>query len=293
MRISQGTTYMLMATFFFALMQVFVKMLPRIPAVEVVLFRSIVSLVISLWFLRKAKISILGKNRKLLIFRGLFGAAALILYFQTIQKIPLASAVTFQYLAPIFTSVLGIFIVKEKVASFQFGFFALALAGVLVIQGFDQRIPFVYMAFGVGGAFFAGLAYNMVRKLGAAEHPLVIILYFPLITIPISLVYCWFDWVNPVGWEWLLLLLVGIFTQTAQYFMTLSYQHEELSKVSSLNFTGIIYALIFGYAFFGEVFGWGAYMGIALVMLGVTLNIMYKEGLLEGTFKFFGKGFIL
>lgn len=271
---------MLLATFFFSLMNVFVKMVPNIPAVEIVFFRSVVSLVLSYFFLARQRVSVWGNNKKILLFRGMSGSVALILYFTTLQYIPLASAVTIQFLSPIFTSILGIFIVRENVKPLQWLFFLLAFAGVIMVQGFDPRITTFYLVIGVVSAFFSGLAYNFIRKLKHTEHPLVIVFYFPLVTLPITGIYSAFDWVQPVGWEqWALLLLIGIFTQIAQYFMTKAYQSEELSKIASLKYLGIIYALGFGWVFFNETFNLLTYFGMTIVLVGVVLNIWYKHRL--------------
>lgn len=277
MKISKGIIYMFYATFLFALMNLFVKMLPRIPAVEIVFFRSLITLVMSGSMLTIQRKNLWGNNKKLLIGRGLTGAVALILYFYTLQEIPLASAVTFQFITPIFTAILGVFLLKEKVFSWQWFFFLLALAGVVVIQGFDPRVPFEFMIIGLGASLFAGLAYNIVRKLKKSEPALVIVFYFPLVTLPVTGIYLLFDWVTPTLNEWLLLLVIGVLVQFAQYFMTRAYQEEELSKAVSIKYFSIIYALIFGYVFFGETFTWETYAGMLLVMLGVGLNIWYKQ----------------
>jgi len=269
---------MLLATLFFSLMNVFVKMVPNIPAIEIVFFRSLISLVLSYVFLSHQRVNIWGNNKKILLSRGAVGAIALILYFTTLQVIPLASAVTIQFLSPIFTSILGIYLVKEKVAPLQWVFFLIAFAGVVIVQGFDPRITTFYVIIGVIAAFFAGLAYNLIRKLKHTEHPLVIVFYFPLVTLPITGIYSAFDWVQPEGWkEWFLLLLIGVFTQVAQYFMTKAYQAEELSKIASLKYIGIIYALGFGYVFFEETFNLMTYLGMTVVLVGVVLNIWYKN----------------
>ncbi|MBL6445041.1 DMT family transporter [Fulvivirga sp. 29W222] len=268
---------MVIAGFFFALMNVFVKMVPDIPAVEVVFFRSVVSLVLSYGFLKAGGVSIWGKNKKILLLRGASGAVALILYFATIQAIPLASAVTIQFLSPIFTSILGVFIVKEKVKPLQWLFFVLAFVGIIIIQGFDPRITPFYLGIGIIAALFSGLAYNFIRKLNTNEHPLVIVFYFPLVTLPVTGTISMFDWVSPEGWEWLLLLLIGVLTQVAQYFMTKAYQSEELSKVASLKYINIIYALAFGWVIFEETFNFITYVGMLVVLTGVILNIWYKH----------------
>jgi len=63
----------------------------------------------------------------------------------------------------------------------------------------------------------------------------------------------------------------------AQYFMTRSYQLAEISTVSIVNYTGIIYAIVLGYIIFGEGFNLLTYLGMALVIVGVILNIVWKQ----------------
>ena len=268
---------MLLATFMFTLMKVSVKLVPYIPAIEVILFRSIVSMVISVYYLKRQSVSVWGNNKPILVMRGVAGAIALVTYFSLLQQIPLATMSVLQYLAPIFTSILGIFLVKEKVKPWQWGFFAISFVGVLVVRGFDSRISMLHLGMGIGASFFAGLAYNFIRMLKTSEHPLVIIFYFPLILLPISGIWSSFVWVQPQGWDWLVLLAVGLFTQVAQFFMTKSYQSEELSKVSILNYIGLIYAILFGWFLFDETFNLMTYVGMGLVILGVALNVVMKK----------------
>lgn len=273
---------MLISSIFFSVMNLLVKMVPHIPAIEIVFFRSLISLVLSYLILAHQKVSVWGNNKKLLISRGITGAFALILYFLTLQVIPLASAVTIQFLSPIFTSILGILIVREKVRSWQWVFFAIAFGGVLVIEGFDARIPPVYGIIGIISAIFSGFSYNFIRKLNITEHPLVIVFYFPLVTLPVTGIYCAFFWVQPVGTEWIILIVIGVMTQFAQYFMTRAYQNEELSKVAPLKYFGVLYALVLGYVFFDETFSWITYIGMMLVIIGVILNVWLKQRVISG-----------
>lgn len=277
LQISEGVRYMLLATLFFNLLKVCVKYLPHIPPIEIILFRSVISLGISIFYLKKNRVNIWGNNKPVLIGRGVAGAIALVTYFSLLQKIPLATASTLQYLAPIFTAVLGIFLLKEKVKSIQWVFFGISFLGVLIVQGFDERIELTHLLMGVLASLFMGLAYNFVRKLKTSEHPLVIIFYFPLIMLPISLVWSSFVWVQPQGWDWVILIVVGLLTQIAQFFMTKSYQKEELNKVSILNYIGMIYSLLFGFFLFDEVFNWITLSGMLLVIVGVVMNLLWKK----------------
>ncbi len=267
---------MLLSTFVFAMMNVGVKYVSHIPAVEIILFRSVVSFIMSGTVLKFKRINLFGNNYKVLLIRGIAGATALIMFFITLQEIPLASAATLMFLSPIFTAILGIWIVNEKVNPIQWLFFLLSFGGIVIIQGFDLRISPLMALLGVGAAFFSGIAYNMIRKLKTSEHPLVIVFYFPLVTLPIAGIYSLMNWVMPSGIDWLILILIGVLTQVAQYFMTKSYQTEELSKVANLNFIGIIYALGFGYVFFEESFNFMTYIGMTLVITGVVLNVAFK-----------------
>ncbi len=273
---SKGVQYMLLATFLFALMKVCVKMIPGIPPIEIILFRSVISFIISFAGIKAQGISPWGNNKPLLILRGAFGALSLMLYFLLIQQIPLATTYTLLYLAPVFTTILGIYFLKEKVLPVQWVFFLLSFAGVLMVTGFDFRVEPLHLLIGIVSSLGSGVAYNVIRKLKTSEHPLVIILYFPLVTLPIAAVYSFFVWVTPVGWQWFWLIMVGVLTQFAQFFMTKAYQQEEVSVVSSLSYLGIVYGLGFGFLF-GEHFNLLTYFGMACVILGVVMNVFFKK----------------
>ncbi len=269
---------MIFAVFFFSTMGLLVKLLAHIPAVEVVFFRSIVSLILSVGMLRYQRVSIWGHNKKYLILRGVTGSVALILYFTTLQAIPLASAVTLGFMAPVFATLLGVFIAKEKVLKMQWVFFLTAFAGVYLVEGFDHRVPWYYFLIGIVAAIFSGLAHNFIRKVNVTEHPLVIIFYFPLVTTPITGLYCiFFEWVTPNLQEFFMLIAVGIITQIAQFFMTKSLQIEVISKVSILRYISIFFALSYGYFFFGETYDITAYAGMLLSVAGVVLNLWYRN----------------
>lgn len=267
---------MLFAVFVFSLMKVFVKTLSHLPVIEIILFRAIISLFISLFFLIRQKVPVFGKNKPLLLGRGITGAIALTLNFYLIQQIPLATVSTLTYLAPVFSTLIGIFLVKERVKHIQWLFFAISFAGILVIQGFDARISTIHLVMGITTSLFMGLAYNFVRRLNTTEHPLVIIFYFPLVLLPIASVWTYYVWIPPAGMDWFYLLMVGLSTQIAQFFMTKAYQQSEISTVSILNYLGIVFSLALGFYFFDETFNLMTYLGMGMVLAGVVLNVVLK-----------------
>lgn len=273
---NKAVGYMLISVVGFALMNLTVKFLDRLPATELVLFRSITSLVLSFYFLRRHKISPWGVQKKYLILRGLFGVSALSLFFYTLQELPLGSAITLQYLSPIFTALFGIVLLKEKVKWWQWFFFVFSFAGIAIIKGFDASISPKLFVMGIASAMFAGLAYNFIRKVKDSDHALVVVLYFPLIATPVMAVISLFYWVQPMGWEWLLLLLMGVLTQIAQIYMTRAMQSAELNEIAGLKYLGVIFALSFDLLIFDVSYNYMVLLGMLMVVGGVVLNLLFK-----------------
>lgn len=268
---------MFLSTLFFALANVFVKQVGHLPAMEIVFFRCLTGCVFCIYGLKKANASLLGTNHKLLILRGLFGTAALFCFFVTVQNIPLASAMTIQYLSPIFTTIIAIFLLKEKVKHLQWLFYAIAFAGVLFIEKVDARVSPFYLLLGVLSAFGSGMAYNLVRSLKEREHPLTVVFQFQFIGMLAGLIFTIFNWQTPVGWDWFYLLLIGIFSQLGQIFLTNALQKEKAASVAIIVYTGLIYGLSIGWIVFGEAQTVESLLGMFLVVFGVILSILYSR----------------
>lgn len=274
--ISSGVANMLLATFAFAVMNVFVKQLSAIPAMEIVFFRCLVSAAICFVGIGRTGVDWKGNNNALLIARGSFGTLALFTFFVTVQNIPLATAVTIAYLSPIFTTLVGVFLLGEHVRALQWAFYAIAFAGVLVIKGFDASVPTVFLVTGIVSAVCSAVAYNLVRRLKEQEHPLVVVLHFQLVAVVAGFVFTLFNWQAPAGaWEWFCLLMCGLLTQVGQTCLTRALQSERVAHVSILNYTGLMYALGFGIFIFGEVYPAQTIVGITLVVVGVVLSVIY------------------
>ena len=128
-QMNKGAHYMIISSFAFSLMHLCVKAMPHLPAFELVFFRSLGSLMITFFYLNKEKTPIFGNNKKVLFARGAFGTIGLCLFFITLQNIPLAGAVTIQYLSPVFTTLFAIVLLGERVKKLQWVFFILPLQG--------------------------------------------------------------------------------------------------------------------------------------------------------------------
>ncbi len=269
---------MLISVGCFAGVNLMIKFLPKIPATELVLFRSLITLAISYVLLRRRKINPWGNDKKWLLIRGIAGTTALTVFFYTIQKMPLSAAVTIQYLSPFFTAFIAGFLLGEKTRWAQWGFFVLSFAGIVIVKGSSAQIPTELLLLGVFSSVFSGLAYNAIRKL-KNEAPLVVVMYFPLVATPVMIGFSFFNWITPVGIEWLLLIAVGILTQFAQVYMTKAYQSSEVNTVAPLKYIGVIFALTWDILLFDFVPNGTMFLGIAMVIGGVLLNLQYKARL--------------
>jgi drug/metabolite transporter (DMT)-like permease len=260
----------------------FMGVVNKIPAHELVFFRSVISFTITFYYLKKSQIPVLGTNKKWLLIRGFSGMIALTLFFNTIHYLPLAIASTIQYLAPIFTVLLAVFFMKEKVKILQWIFIIISFSGAGLI-GFSSlieietvKIDIFWVLLGILSAGFSGLAYVSILKLKTTEKPLNIVLYFPMLSIPIMGVWCLFDFVLPQGIEWFYLLIIGVFTQFAQISLTKAFQFGNANSISPFQYLGSIYAIILGYLIFDERLSFVSFLGIYLILFGVLMNVLVR-----------------
>jgi drug/metabolite transporter (DMT)-like permease len=270
--ISPGVKHILLAGFLFSLINAAVKYYAHIPAIEIVFFRSIITFIISFVMIRRLKIKIFGEHTKLLLLRGLCGAIALSLYFYTIQVIPLATAVTILYLAPIFTILLAIPMVKEYPSKKQIPFLILCFVGAVLLKGDDIRVSFSHFFMGLTAAVFAGLAYNFIRMLKGKAHHHLIIFFFPMVTLPFCIPLMIPVWVTPNLPDFFGLITLGILTQFAQIHMTKAYLLEKASKISHFNYLTSAYAFITGLVFFNESLNLLSLIGLGVIILSIFMT---------------------
>ena len=179
---------------------------------------------------------------------------------------------------PFFTAFIAGFLLGERTRWAQWFFFLVSFIGIVVVKGSSAQIPPVLLALGIGSSVFSGLAYNAIRKL-KDEHPLVVVMYFPLVATPVMIVFSLFNWVTPSLPDLALLFAIGVMTQFAQLYMTKSYQLSEVNTVAPLKYIGVIFALTWDIVLFDFVPNGQMFLGIALVIGGVLLNLRFKARL--------------
>lgn len=267
-----GARYILAAVSCFSIVSLIVKALSHLPFEQLVFWRGITCLGITYFMVKKLGQPLWGNNKKSLILRGTFGTLALGFFFYTLQSMPLATAVTIQYLSPIFTVMVAALFFGEKVQLIHWLCSLIGFAGVWIIQGYDDRVSLFGALMGVGGALSSAFAYNTVRALKDSDHEWVVMFYFPLIASVVSTPFAMRNWVWPRRTDWILIVLLGGLTQIAQLFLTRGYSLEKASKVAAVNYAGVFYAVIFGVALYGEQLPVATVVGMALILFSVWLS---------------------
>ena len=275
-KISPSICYMLLSTFAFAFMNALVKYLIHYPTFELVFFRSLGTLVLTYFLIRSQKVSLRPNQPKLLILRGVVGVTSMSLFFLGIHFIPIGSAVTIRYIAPLFGGVLAVYFLKERIFPFQWVLYVLAFLGVVLIKGFDASISLFGVGVVLAAAFFSAIVYIIISKIGKRDHPLLVVFFFMGIATLTGLVGSINNFIIPNGYEWLLLFLLGFFGFFGQYYMTKAFQNDEASKIAPIKYSEVVFTLSFGVYWFGEVYTLTSLIGIALVILSLTFSVLYK-----------------
>ncbi len=276
MYLKKAVIYMVLSTIAFTAMNGLLKQLTYYSGYQLVFFRSLGSLVFTFSVLVGQRIPILGNNPKAMVFRGVLGAISMVLFFLAIHYIPIGSAVALRYISPIFAAIFAILFLRENVRPMQWLFFMLSFLGILVLKGFDQSIPPIGLFLVLLSAVFSGMVYIAIRQIGQSEHPVVIVNYFMFIAALVGGALSIFDWVTPKPADWLWLASLGVFGYYGQLFMTKAFQLGETNVIAPIKYLEVVFAIIVGVLFLGESYSLGSFLGIAMIITGLILNLVYK-----------------
>jgi drug/metabolite transporter (DMT)-like permease len=250
----------------------------RIPIYELVLFRSFISLIITSSIINLKNINPWGKNRPLLILRGVLGTLALVCIFYAIRNMPLSISTVIQYTYPIFISIFAGIFINEKITRNIIFALIIGWIGILVILNPSQLSNInveieklsIWIAF--LGAICTALAYVTVKKLSFTEDVYVIIEYFPLVSFITLLPIVLINWVTPNWNELVWIIGIGLFTQLGQTFLTIGLKNLPASEASTINYLQVLFGSIWGILFFNEIININFLLGALLVLLGTTIS---------------------
>jgi len=267
----QGVIWMLIATFFFALMGTFVKLGGEsFTPTELVFYRSSISLFFIMAIMRWNDVSYSSNYMKLHLTRSSIGFISLLLFFYAINHLPLSTAISLNYTSPIFLGLLMPLILKRRVKKWLFLAVAIGFVGVFFIlkPTFGNQNYFAGLI-GLISGLGAAMAYLFVTQLGQLKEPVLrTIFYFTLISTICSGFMMLFGETHNIQFKHILILLgLGISATIAQIAITKAYHVGNTLGNAGLSYLTIIFATIIGVVWFDEFIDSQTALGILFIII--------------------------
>ncbi|MDC0908298.1 DMT family transporter [Candidatus Pelagibacter sp.] len=273
-----GFLYMFLSVCTFSIMDLIVKWSGDYPTGQVMFFRGFFGIIPTFFLIPRERIKTFYKTKrpKEHFFRCIMGLMALVAIFIALRKLPLAIVVSLSFSAPLFITILSIFLLSEKVGIYRWLAVLIGFVGVIIItEPGIEEMNYLYLLpiiFCVGMSFVT----ITIRKLSSTEPIWLISIFFSIMILIASLMTIPFGWVMPNFHDFILLSLVGIMGGSANLFLTQSYKLSEVSLVAPLKYLSLIFAIIFGYLIWNEVPTTKTLIG-ALLVVSASLIIFRRE----------------
>jgi drug/metabolite transporter (DMT)-like permease len=274
-----GIILMIFTGLFFALIAFIIKLLNNIPLMEIVLFRNLTSMIIVPIIIMKQKISILGRNRPLLILRGFLGTIGMIAMFYTYTVMPITEATAIQRLSPFFIIIMSIIFLHEKYSFKKFPIILIAFIGALLVIKPGFRVDLFPAIVALISAILMGSAHVVIRYLHLSDNYWVIINYYAYIagfTSIISLLWQK-NFVIPSTANFILLLILGLVAFASQICLTLSYRFASASIAAPYLYTQIIFAAILEITCLRIIPDLLTFIGSAIIIISGIMNFKFSQ----------------
>lgn len=288
MNVVQAISLKVMSALLFAVMATLVRFLgERYPVGQIVFFRSAFAIlpVVLIYAWRNELAAAVRTVRPLgHVGRGLISIGGMFCNFAALARLPIVDATAISFVAPLITVALSAIFLKERVRIFRWSAVIVGFVGVLVMLGphFDLAShagaagTMAGLAFAIGGAFCNSGSVIQTRRLTQTETTSSIVFYFSLICALAGLATWPLGWLVPTWPELLALVTVGLCGGLAHILLTESYRLAPASVVAPYDYSSMIWALLLGYAFFGELPSVFVFVGAAIIA-GAGLLVLWRE----------------
>jgi drug/metabolite transporter (DMT)-like permease len=279
--------WMLLASLFFAAMGVCIKLASaHFNPFEVVAYRGAVGMVFLWGLTRWQGVSLATRVPLMHLWRSVVGTISLTAWFYAIAVLPLATAMTLNYMSSVWIATFllgGAVLVQGRDAPIreQAPVFLTVIAGfagvaMLLRPSFNEAQALGGIV-GLLSGLFAALAYLQVAALAKAGEPEArTVFYFSLGAVVAGLIGMLFAGASPLRWPSALWLLpIGLLAVFGQLCMTRAYTRGATMVVANLQYSGIVFAALFGMTVFGDripLIGWA---GMALIVVsGIAATML-------------------
>ena len=286
--------WMVLGAFFFATMGLGVKVASEsFTTAEIVFYRGVVGMVFMAVLVRSRGTALRTPVPGMHLWRSTVGGTALVAWFYAIAHLPLATAMTLNYMSGVWVAafIVGGSLMMGKTER-QGPLLATVLAGfagvVLTLQPtLDQNQLFAGLI-GLLSGMSASLAYMQVTALARAGEPIErTVFYFALGTVVMGALGMVFSGFTPwaqVQWRaaaWL--IPIGVLASLGQWCMTRAYSRGHTLVVASLQYSGIVFAALYSLLLGGDQIPPIGWAGIALIVASGVAATFLRERALPDT----------
>jgi len=219
-----------------------------VTAIEMMFYRSVFGLpVVLLWLALGPGIGMIRTRRPLAhLSRSTLGIAGILLNLQALILLPLATATTIGFSAPIFATILSALILSEKIGRHRWAAVVIGFAGIALVMrpGGGAALPAAGVACAIFGALGTASVAITLRRIGGTEHPGGIVFWFFTCSAVVGGIGTFFvgSW---HGWPVMALLLGGgVAGAFMQLLVTMSLQVAPVSAIAPFDYTQIIWATL-------------------------------------------------
>jgi drug/metabolite transporter (DMT)-like permease len=248
---------------------------------QVAMLRFAVGLVPFLLFPGVARAAMRPQRVDLLVYRGVFGGTAVLLYFMAIEHIPVGIATLLNYTSPVWSGIFAHLFLGERLRRSALAPLALALAGVVLVVD-AHATPGELLGFGrwelaaVVSSILSGAALAAIRAARRTEGSWAIFGSFTLCGLLATAPFALPGWRSPGALGWTLALAVGVLSIGAQLLMTHAYRWVDNVRAGVVAQLAVVVAMGLGVAVLDEPLGVRQLLG-SLLALGGVVGVIRAE----------------
>ncbi|HLI13387.1 MAG TPA: DMT family transporter [Alphaproteobacteria bacterium] len=274
-----GIAYMLGSAFLFNIVNALAKWLSAdYSIIEITFFRSFFAFIPCLIAVASGPgIGALRTQRPWLhLFRGSAGFTSTLLAFTSFSLLPIADAVAISFATPLFLTALSVPMLGEKVGVYRWSAVIVGFLGVMVMARPSGTGASLGFTTAVASTVLNALIMITVRRLGRTEMPITILFYQALICTTASTLLLPFGWTMPTLADFALFVLLGLVGFAGQFCQTQAFRYGPVAVVGPFNYTGLVWATVFGYLVWSDLPGPRTILGGSIVIAS-GIYILYRE----------------
>lgn len=281
---NKGVCCILLSSFSFALMNLFVRLSGDLPSVQKSFFRNFVAMLFAAFILWKERqpteIRLDTTSKKYLLLRSLCGTIGILCNFYAVDHLVLADASMLNKMSPFFAVLFGILILGEKINLFQGLSVLVAFIGALFVIKPSGELNTLPALIGLLGGLGAGMAYTYVRALGqrGVKGPFIVF-FFSAFSCVVTLPYLLFHYHSMTVQQLGILLLAGLAAAGGQFSITAAYTFAPAREISVYDYSQIIFSALLGYLVFGQVSDAFSWLGYLIITSTAILMFLYNNRL--------------